>query len=80
MQIRVEFTASRLGSLLRTAREKAGMTVEEVVSDLPISAEDLLKIETGEITEVQPLILLALAAVLGLDTNELLDAVELGSD
>lgn len=69
-------SASQLGVLLRTAREKAGLSLQEVVSNLPLAAEDLQRLENGELIELPSVVLIALAENLGIDASELLSAAE----
>jgi len=80
-KVRIRFvsassSASQLGVLLRTAREKAGLSLQEVVSNLPLAAEDLQRLENGELIELPSVVLIALAENLGIDASELLSAAE----
>jgi transcriptional regulator with XRE-family HTH domain len=65
------YRAHQLGQRLRSARESAGLSREQLVRSTGLSVETLRKIETGASKTPELYSVVAVAQVLGLDLNEL---------
>jgi transcriptional regulator with XRE-family HTH domain len=63
--------ASTLGRRLRSARESAGLSREQLIRSTQLSVETLRKIETGAAKTPELYSVVAIAKALGLDLNEL---------